>query len=78
MSEITRKRAYVRRSCPKGTTKATDHAFCRTALTSHTHTDRCNMHDMSAERASLTRARLSLPSFILLSLKGCLSFHARA
>ena len=32
MSEIARKHAYVRRSCPKGTTKATDRAFCRTRL----------------------------------------------
>ena len=34
MSEIAiaRKRTYVRRSCPKGTTKAPDRAFCRTRL----------------------------------------------
>ena len=32
MSEIARKRAYVRRGCPKRTTKAIDRAFCRTRL----------------------------------------------
>ena len=32
MSEMARKRAYMRRSYPKETTKATDRAFCKTRL----------------------------------------------
>ena len=49
MSEIARKRAYVRRTCPKGTTKVTDRAFCRTRLlVTPTLIDVLCMHDMSA------------------------------
>ena len=63
MSEIARKRAYVRRSCPKGTTKAADRAFCRTRLlVTPTLIDVFNMHDMS------TRCSLLVHTF-----KGCQS-----
>ena len=44
VSEIERKHTYVRQGCPKGTTKAINHAFLLVTPISHTHSNYLHMH----------------------------------
>ena len=60
VSEIERKRAYVRQGCPKGTTKAINSAFCLVTPISHTHSNYLHMHAPYFERSRKRTSTLAI------------------
>ena len=60
VSEIERKRAYVRQGCPKGTTKAINRASCLVTPISHTHSNSLHMHAPYFERSRKRTSTLAI------------------